>query len=130
MQRIAPMRAASLLCFALIATLPAQNSEAATTSGEWPQMGYGSGHTGYHPTEMTVSSTSAADLQQTGPLTAANNLWDPIAIFNGVADGNSVGANELYAFYLTNGAILWTFTGTNVDAQRGVVVSDHHSSPA
>ena len=95
---------------------------AAAANSGWPQLGYDPGHTGYNPKETIINSGNVATLTRTATLATPGEIADPVMISNGTAYVNSIGSNALYAFDVASGQQLWTFSGTNLDAARGIAV--------
>lgn len=112
-------------CAAIFAALFAILSLTSTASarGGWPQIGYGPGHTGYNPRETVINSSNAAGLAKTATLSTPGEIADPIIDADGTAYANSIGSNALYAFDVATGQQLWTFSGTNLDAARGIAIA-------
>lgn len=96
---------------------------AASGRSGWPQIGYGPGHTGYNPTETVINSGNVASLTKTAVLSTPGEISEPIMVSGGIAYVNSIGSNALYAFDVATGQQLWTFSGTNLDAARGIAVA-------
>jgi outer membrane protein assembly factor BamB len=112
----------SILAASAFAILALSAVPAAAVSG-WPQFGYDSGHTGYNPKETVISSGNVASLAKVGTLTTSGQISDPVMVANGVAYVNSNYSNTLYAYNVASGQLLWSFTGTNLDAPTGIAVS-------
>lgn len=111
---------ALLASFCAIAALSIVPAQAATG---WPQLGYDGGHGGYNPKETVINSGNVATLTRIVTLSTPGQISDPVMVSNGITYANSIGSNALYAFDVTSGQQLWTFSGTNLDAQRGIAVS-------
>lgn len=107
---------ASLFCVGAVWCTPA------IAATGWPQIGYDAGHTGFNPKETVINSGNVSTLARTKTLSTPGQIADPLMVSGGIAYVNSIGANALYAFKVKSGQQLWTASGTNLDAARGIAV--------
>jgi len=111
-----------LAAFATAMLAIAGLTTAASAMG-WPQFGVNPGHTGYNPQETVIDSGNVTNLTRTMTLSTPGEITEPVMVVDGVAYVNSIGANALYAFDVSSGQQLWSYSGTNLDSQRGIAVA-------
>jgi outer membrane protein assembly factor BamB len=95
---------------------------AAAATGTWTQIGYNSGHTGYNNSETTINWKTAAKLVNAGTFTTNGVPYQPM-VSKGVMFVRSTDQN-LYAWNLTSGKLVWSIPLPTIDGPNGMVTGD------
>ena len=97
----------------------------ATSSGDWPQLGYDSGHSAYNPYENTIGPSNVAQLQQAWSFSAGSgNTTGNVVEAGGVVYAPSANGT-LFALDASSGSLIWSATtGTGYASSGSAPVVD------